>query len=77
MRCYSYLRRHFAGTGLVVSVIGLVLALGGIVSACGTAGDSDDGVAGEGSTAVGAAPSPPPIDVAAPTSFETASFAFG
>jgi hypothetical protein len=66
-----------AMAGLTVGVIGLAIALSVTASGCGDAGASATGAADGGSTVTTALPETPPIDLLAPVSFETASFAFG
>ncbi|MFH0916825.1 MAG: hypothetical protein V1912_10310, partial [bacterium] len=61
--------------GLAVAAIGLGLGLGGFVSGCGGVGTPDAGTDITGPAAATALPEVPPIDVLAPSSFKTASFA--
>lgn len=70
-------RRSSTAAGLVVGLVGLAVALGGLAGGCGE--DGAKGPGGPGATAGGgeALPELPPIDLLAPTSFETASFALG
>lgn len=63
--------------GLAVAAIALGLGLGGFVGGCGGAGTPDGGTEIIGPAAVAALPEVSPIDVLAPSSFETASFALG
>ena len=67
--------------GLAVGTIILGLGVGGLTGGCGGgnagAGSAGDRAQAGGSTAAALLPDVPPVDVLAPSSFETASFAFG
>ena len=69
------IRRKVSTAPSLASALGLVLAAGWLLAACGGV-DSQAG-ADQGGVPTAEQPSPPPIDLAAPESFRTASFAFG
>jgi hypothetical protein len=78
-------RKSLTAAGFVAGLIGLAVALSGFTGGCGDAATSGSGAAGGATTGtagggagVGVAlPEIPPIDLLAPTSFETAFFALG
>ena len=69
-------RGSLAVSGLATAVIALAVAASIFAGGCGEAGTPGTSAEG-GQTMTSAVPQLPPIDLAAPTSFETASFALG
>ncbi|MCE5255072.1 MAG: hypothetical protein LLG45_12865 [Actinomycetia bacterium] len=69
--------RSSTAAGFMAGAVGLVLALSAFAAGCGDAGASGEGSSDPGTEAGARLPKLPPIDLLAPTDFETASFALG
>lgn len=63
--------------GILAGAVVLAAALFTFVNGCGTAGTAGGGRAEAGSTTSIVRPELPPIDLLAPSQFQTASFALG